>query len=90
MAVLRTSWKNMTMQQKIGVGVELVCDIGADLLCGYLLNRIMPANEKPWKRVVASVTMGAVGIGVGQYAADSINNIIETVTNGFGKEEEHA
>lgn len=78
---LKTKWKTMPTSEKIKLVVSGVCDIGADLLAGMMLGRLMPTDEKKWKKVAMTVTAGGLGMWAGRTASNEINSCIDMITN---------
>lgn len=77
---LKTRWKAMPTSEKIKLVVSGVCDIGADLLAGMMLGRLVPADEKKWKKVAMTVTAGGLGMWAGRTASNEINSCIDMIT----------
>ena len=84
---IREKWSSMSTGEKIKLAVCGVCDIGADLLAGLMLCRVVPENEKKWKKAAMIVTAGGLGMWAGNVASREINGCIDLIT-GSGKPEQ--
>lgn len=78
---LKAKWQEKTAAEKIKTVIEGVCNLGADLLMGYLNMRLIPQDEKKWKKVACVVTSGGLSMALGTAAAKQINNIVDAFAN---------
>lgn len=85
---LKTAWKNMTPKQKVQLAICGICDIGADLLAGMALGKLVPENEKKWKKMLVIFTAGGLGMWAGETAAEQINSTIDVMWKDKDEDEE--
>ena len=74
---LRAKWQEKTTAEKIKTVIEGVCNFGADLLMGYLNMRLIPQDEKKWKKAACVITSGGLGMALGAAASKQINDIVD-------------
>lgn len=85
---LKIKWKAMTPIEKLKLVVSGVCDLGADLISGYICTKIVPEDAKPWKKIACIATMGGLGMKAGEIAAGQLNGLLDIFTE--PKEEDDA
>lgn len=85
---LKMAWKNMTPKQKVQLAIYGICDIGADLLAGMALGKLVPENEKKWKKMLVIFTAGGLGMWAGETAAEQINGTIDILWKDTDEEED--
>lgn len=78
---LKAKWKSMTPAEKLKVVLEGICNVGADLMMGYLNTRLIPGNDKKWKKAACIITTGGLGMAVGKLASQNINEMIDVFTD---------
>lgn len=85
---LRAKWKAMTPAEKFKLVISGICDVGADLLSGYICCRLVPEDTKTWKKAACIMTMGGLGMKAGEIAANQLNDLVDILA--APKEEDDA
>lgn len=78
-ANLKTSWKTMSTKKKVQLVINGVCDIGADLLAGLTLGKLVPENTSRWKKAAMIFTAGGLGMAAGDLASKQINDTLDII-----------
>jgi len=76
---LKTSWKTMSTKKKLQMVINGVCDIGADLLAGLALGKLVPEETPKWKKAAMIFTASGLGMAAGDLASKQINDTIDLV-----------
>lgn len=87
---LKQKWNNMTGAEKLKMVLEGVCNVGADLMLGYLNARLIPSNNKKWKKAACIITTGGLGMAVAKVASNQLNDMIDIFTAAKDGEEDDA
>lgn len=87
---LKQKWNSMTGAEKLKMVLEGICNVGADLMLGYLNARLIPGNDKKWKKVACIITTGGLGMAVAKVASDQLNDMIDIFTAAKDEEENDA
>lgn len=87
---LKAQWNTKTPAEKVKMVIEGVCNLGADLMMGYLNVKLIPADEKKWKKAACVITSGGLGMAVGKIASNSINEIVDAFADGKNEEDDNA
>ena len=78
-AVFKKRWSTMSTKEKVMVGVELVCDIGSDLLMGYLCSKVIPYNAGRVSKTLAMIAAGGAGMALGRVSANEFENLYNSI-----------
>ena len=81
---MKASWQGATTAEKINLVLDIICGFGAGAISGSVAKKLMP-NMNRVERICASITMGGLGMAMGEAAAkaygpytDSIGKILDT------------
>lgn len=85
---LKMTWKAMTPKEKWKTIIQGVCDVGSDLLMGMLVSRVVPENEKRWKKAAIVVVAGGLGMAAGKVAGESIGDMMDILMPDREEEED--
>jgi hypothetical protein len=78
-ANLKTSWKSMSRKKKLQMVICGVCDIGADLLAGLALGKLVPKETPKWKKAAMIFTAGGLGMAAGDLASKQLNDTLDLI-----------
>lgn len=84
---LHQKWKSMPTGEKIKLVITGVCNIGADLLTGLMLNKVVPEDEKKWKKACMVATAGGIGMWLGNIASKQLNDVVD-ICYGYANDNE--
>lgn len=76
---LKTSWKTMSTKKKVQMVINGVCDIGADLLAGLALGKLVPEETPRWKKAAMIFTTGGLGMAAGDLAGKQLNDTLDLI-----------
>lgn len=76
---LKTSWKTMSTKKKIQMVITGVCDIGADLLAGLVLGKLVPEETPRWKKGIMIFTAGGLGMAASDLASKQLNDTLDLI-----------
>ena len=85
---MKAKWKAMSTTEKVKLLLEGVCNLGADILVGYLGGRLIPADEKRWKKAACSITACGLGMAVGKAASDQLGEVVDSFAPKKNEQEE--
>lgn len=76
---LKTSWKTMSTKKKVQMVINGICDVGADLLAGLALGKLVPEDTARWKKAAMIFTAGGLGMAAGDLASKQINDTLDII-----------
>lgn len=85
---LKAKWKSMSGADKAKLVIEGICNLGADLLLGYLNAKLIPQDERKWKKAACAITTAGIGMAVGKAASDQMGELIDAFTDAKQEAEE--
>lgn len=85
---LRDRWKATPTIEKFKLVITGICDIGADLLAGMALSKLVPSDEKNWKKAAIITTAGGLGMWAGDIAAKQLNGVVDVLYSAVSGEQQ--
>ena len=85
---LKIEWKAKTPVEKLKIVLEGVCNLGADLLMGYVNAKLIPPNEKKWKKAACVITSGGIGMALGKVASNQVNDMLDAFADAKKEDED--